>query len=242
MERCDTGMEMFRIQCKMGKNEFYWLIGGILGAYLLGTGIWSAVSAGDDGMVRAFPLGTVIAVFGTVVAHLIGCTYNMLSAFGLSVSMGATRKQFVRSYAAFGMLELILACVLIRVLYGLEKIYYLKVFGLPVYEMAGLSAVGYPVLSVCTIAGLIAIEMFCGALILKFGVKAVAGLWLFFMAICYLPGILLRTEFFSGLLSAARSGGENPLTVPGILAVFAFACAAMFFAAWGMLRRQQVNG
>lgn len=235
-------MEMFQIQCKMRKNELYWVAGGILGVYLLGAGIWSAVSTGDGGMVRAFPLGTVIAVFSTVVAHLMGCTYNMVSAFGLSVSMGATRKQFVRSYAAFSLLELLLACVLIRVLYGLEKMFYLKMFGLSTYEMAGLSAWGYPVSAVCVVAGLLAMETFCSASILKFGVKAVVGLWLFFMAICYLPGILLRMEIFSGFLAAVQSGGDNPFAAPGMLAVFAFVCAAMLSAAWGMLRRQQVNG
>lgn len=237
-----TDMEMFQIQCKMRKNELYWVAGGILGAYLLGDGIWSAVSAGDDGMVRAFPLGTVIAVFGTVVAHLIGCTYNMLSAFELAVSMGATRKQFVRSYAAFSLLELIFACVLIRVLYGFEKMFYLKMFGLATYETAGLSAWGYPVSAVCVIAGLLAAETFCGALILKFGVRAVVGLWLFFMAICYLPGILPRMEIFSDILAAVQPGRDNFSAVPGMLAVFAFVCAALLSAAWGMLRRQQVNG
>lgn len=234
-------MEMFQIQCKMRKSELYWELGGILGTYLLGIGIFAALCVGDDEMARAFPVGTLIAVFGTVVAHLVGCIFNMLSAFGLSVSMGATRKQFAASYAVFSLLELILACVFLRVMYGLEKMIYLKTMGLSTYEADWVTAGSSLVAAVCVIAGILSVEMFCGALILKFGAKAAVGIWIFFMAVCYLPINLHRIKGFSDFFAGVWNGGMNPAVMPGILAVFAFVCAVLLLAAWGMLRRQQVS-
>ena len=235
-------MKMFQIQGRMRKGELYWVAGGILGAYLLGVGVWSAISAGDDGMVRAFPLGTLIAVVSTTVAHFIGCTCAMLKAFELSVSMGATRKQFVGSYVAFGLSELAFACVFIRVLYGLEKTFYLKMFDLPTYETAVISAGDWLLWAVGLIAVLLSAELFMGALLLKFGAKAFAVIWLAIMTACYLPRWLLRMDGRKESVFGGRLGDMVQAAAPAIPVVTVFVCVIMVLAAWGMLRRQQVNG
>lgn len=235
-------MKMFQIQGRMRKGELYWVAGGILGAYLLGVGVWSAISAGDDGMVRAFPLGTLIAVVSTTVAHFIGCICAMLKAFELSVSMGATRKQFVGSYVAFGLSELAFACVFIRVLYGLEKTFYLKMFDLPTYETAVISAGDWLLWAVGLIAVLLSAELFMGALLLKFGAKAFAVIWLTIMTACYLPRWLLRMDGRKEPVFGGRLGDMVQAAAPAIPVVTVFVCVIMVLAAWGMLRRQQVNG
>ena len=156
--------------------------------------------------------------------------------------MGATRKQFVGSYVAFGLSELAFACVFIRVLYGLEKTFYLKMFGLPTYEAAVISAGDWLLWAVGLIAVLLSAELLLGALLLKFGAKAFAVIWLAIMTACYLPGWLLRMDGRKESVFGGRLGDMVQAAAPAIPVVTVFVCVIMVLAAWGMLRRQQVNG
>ena len=98
-------MNGFLTQCKVRKAELLQCIGFLAAAYLLGLvilGIVMNVAKGEGSAT----VGTGMAVVFFFFLHLFGIAISFMQEFNVAVSMGATRKSFVASYALFNLLEI----------------------------------------------------------------------------------------------------------------------------------------
>lgn len=98
-------MNGFLTQCKVRKAELLQCIGFLAAAYLLGLVILCIVMNVAKGEGSA-TVGTGMAVVFFFFLHLFGIALSFMQEFNVAVSMGATRKSFVASYALFNLLEI----------------------------------------------------------------------------------------------------------------------------------------
>ena len=166
----------FLIQCKTRKMEVLQFLAVAFGSYVFGIIVMMIIRANTMEENECVTLGMLIAMAALVFMHFFGIIFSFVGEFNMAISMGATRRAYVGSYALFNMAELA----------GLE----LLLFVLGKIESA-LMRVIYPQCEVildltqyfqwkyllAVIVGMTIVELFLGAVILRFGMKAFWAIW-----------------------------------------------------------------
>ncbi len=185
-------------------------------------------------------LGMLIGMIILVFMHFFGITFSFVGEFNMALSMGATRKSFVGSYALFNMVELA----------GLE----LLLFVLGKIELALISVI-YPqceiILDVtqyfqwkyllAVIVGMTVVELFLGAVILRFGMKAFWVVWAIWMFLTLVPAKLSENEVMAAKMHqlGEQIGLEN--IVQYLFAAGVVAAVIMAVLGWNFLKKQRVT-
>ena len=185
-------------------------------------------------------LGMLIGMIILVFMHFFGITFSFIGEFNMALSMGATRKSFVGSYALFNMVELA----------GLE----LLLFVLGKIELALISVI-YPqceiILDVtqyfqwkyllAVIVGMTVVELFLGAVILRFGMKAFWVVWAIWMFLTLVPVKLSENEVMAAKMHqlGEQIGLEN--IVQYLFAAGVVAAVIMAVLGLNFLKKQRVT-
>jgi hypothetical protein len=185
-------------------------------------------------------LGMLIGMIILVFMHFFGITFSFVGEFNMALSMGATRKSFVGSYALFNMVELA----------GLE----LLLFVLGKIELALISVI-YPqceiILDVtqyfqwkyllAVIVGMTVVELFLGAVILRFGMKAFWVVWAIWMFLTLVPVKLSENKVMAAKMHqlGEQIGLEN--IVQYLFAAGVVAAVIMAVLGWNLLKKQRVT-
>ena len=228
-------IDNFLIQCKTRRAEVMEFLAVALGGYVLGIIVMMVIRANTMEENECVTLGVLIAAIMLGFVHLFG-----IGEFNMALSMGATRKAYVGSYALFNMAELA----------GLELL--LFVFGKIEFAIMG---VIYPQCDVildltqyfqwkyllAVIIGMTIVELFAGAVILRFGMKALWGIWAVWMFIMLVPVKLSENEMIAAKMHqiGMQIGFGNIAQYLFLLGVVVAAIMAVL--AWKLLRKQRVT-
>lgn len=232
-------IENFLIQCKTRKMEVLQFLVAAFGGYVFGIIVMMIIWA-NTVEKECVTLGMLIGMIILVFMHFFGITFSFVGEFNMALSMGATRKSFVGSYALFNMVELA----------GLE----LLLFVLGKIELA-LISVTYPqceiILDVtqyfqwkyllAVIVGMTVVELFLGAAILRFGMKAFWVVWAIWMFLTLVPVKLSENEVMAAKMHqlGEQIGLEN--IVQYLFAAGVVAAVIMAVLGWNLLKKQRVT-
>ena len=233
-------IENFLIQCKTRKMEVLQFLAVAFGSYVFGIIVMMIIRANTMEENECVTLGMLIAMIVLVFIHFFGITFSFVGEFNMALSMGATRKSFVGSYALFNMVELA----------GLE----LLLFVLGKIELALISVI-YPqceiILDVtqyfqwkyllAVIVGMTVVELSLGAVILRFGMKAFWVVWAIWMFLTLVPAKLSENEVMAAKMHqlGEQIGLEN--IVQYLFAAGAVAAVIMAVLGWNFLKKQRVT-
>ncbi len=232
-------IENFLIQCKTRKMEVLQFLVAAFGGYVFGIIVMMIIRA-NIVEKECVTLGMLIGMIILVFMHFFGITFSFVGEFNMALSMGATRKSFVGSYALFNMVELA----------GLE----LLLFVLGKIELALISVI-YPqceiILDVtqyfqwkyllAVIVGMTVVELFLGAVILRFGMKAFWVVWAIWMFLTLVPVKLSENEVMAAKMHqlGEQIGLEN--IVQYLFAAGVVAAVIMAVLGWNFLKKQRVT-
>lgn len=233
-------IENFLIQCKTRKMEVLQFLAVAFGSYVFGIIVMMIIRANTMEENECVTLGMLIAMIVLVFIHFFGITFSFVGEFNMALSMGATRKSFVGSYALFNMVELA----------GLELL--LLVLGK--IELALISVI-YPqceiILDVtqyfqwkyllAVIVGMTIVELFLGAVTLRFGMKAFWVVWAIWMFLTLVPAKLSENEVMAAKMHqlGKQIGLEN--IVQYLFAAGVVAAVIMAVLGWNFLKKQRVT-
>ncbi len=233
-------IENFLIQCKTRKMEVLQFLAVAFGSYVFGIIVMMIIRANTMEENECVTLGMLIAMIVLVFIHFFGIIFSFVGEFNMALSMGATRKSFVGSYALFNMVELA----------GLE----LLLFVLGKIELALISVI-YPqceiILDVtqyfqwkyllAVIVGMTVVELFLGAVILRFGMKAFWVVWAIWMFLTLVPAKLSENEVMAAKMHqlGEQIGLEN--IVQYLFAAGVVAAVIMAVLGWNFLKKQRVT-
>ena len=232
-------IENFLIQCKTRKMEVLQFLVAAFGGYVFGIIVMMIIRA-NTVEKECVTLGMLIGMIILVFMHFFGITFSFVGEFNMALSMGATRKSFVGSYALFNMVELA----------GLE----LLLFVLGKIELALISVI-YPqceiILDVtqyfqwkyllAVIVGMTVVELFLGAVILRFGMKAFWVVWAIWMFLTLVPVKLSENEVMAAKMHqlGEQIGLEN--IVQYLFAAGVVAAVIMAVLGCNLLKKQRVT-
>ena len=218
----------FLIQCKTRKMEVLQFLAVAFGSYVFGIIVMMIIRANTMEENECVTLGMLIAMAALVFMHFFG------------ISMGATRRAYVGSYALFNMVELA----------GLE----LLLFVLGKIESA-LMRVIYPQCEVildltqyfqwkyllAVIVGMTIVELFLGAVTLRFGMKAFWAIWAIWMFVTLVPAKLIENEALAAKMHqfGMQIGFGN--IVQYLVVVGVIAAVIMAVLGWNFLKKQSVT-
>jgi hypothetical protein len=232
-------IENFLIQCKTRKMEVLQFLVAAFGGYVFGIIVMMIIRA-NTVEKECVTLGMLIGMIILVFMHFFGITFSFVGEFNMALSMGATRKSFVGSYALFNMVELA----------GLE----LLLFVLGKIELALISVI-YPQCEIilditqyfqwkyllAVIVGMTVVELFLGAVILRFGMKAFWVVWAIWMFLTLVPVKLSENEVMAAKMHqlGEQIGLEN--IVQYLFAAGVVAAVIMAVLGWNLLKKQRVT-
>lgn len=211
-----------------------------LGGYVLGIIVMMVIRANTMEENECVTLGVLIAAIMLGFVHLFGIIFSFIGEFNMALSMGATRKAYVGSYALFNMAELA----------GLELL--LFVFGKIEFAIMG---VIYPQCDVildltqyfqwkyllAVIIGMTIVELFLGAVTLRFGMKAFWAIWAIWMFVTLVPAKLIENEALAAKMHqfGMQIGFGN--IVQYLVVVGVIAAVIMAVLGWNFLKKQSVT-
>ena len=211
-------MNSFLIQCKVRKTELLQFLGITAVGYLIGLIVVFIVMnvAKENTCATA---GTMLAFIAFAFMHLFGITFSFMGDFNMAISLGATRKSFVSGYVLFNLLEI-------------------AVLELEIIDLTNFFTWNYlsGVLVVFT-----AVEMFFGAVILRYGMKVLWILWAVWMIICLVPMNIAKNEKLSGELAKLGLFLGGKFTPQGIVALVIALTIVVAAITWNILRKQRVT-
>lgn len=229
-------MRTFIIKIKMGRTEFLQYGAILLAGYLLGLVLCFFLLRGEGKYVT---LGTLVAAIFAAFIHFFGSVFSFLGEFNMGISMGATRKELVRSYALFLFVQILLLEIVL-VLSGMaEKAMLAKM--MPGGELRfDLTAYMKPGYLLAIAAVMMVAEIFCGAVLLRFGMKAFWVLWAVWMISAVLFPRLLDNGRLSVLWNRLGLALGGHMTAAGIWTAVLAVTAILAGISWGILRKQKV--
>lgn len=232
-------MNSFLIQCKVRKKELLQFLGITAVGYVIGLIVVFAVMnvAKESTCATA---GTMLAVIAFAFMHLFGITFSFIGDFNMAISLGATRKSFVAGYALFNLLEIAVLELEIVVFGVAEKLLLENAFPQAVMEIDLTNFFTWNYLSGVLVV-FTAVEMFFGAVILKYGMKAFGGLWALWMLITLVPMNIEKNEKLSGELESLGVILGEKITSQGIAALVIIATIIIVMIMWKILRKQRVT-
>lgn len=232
-------MNSFLTQCKVRKAELLQFLGIVAGGYLVGLIIvFIVMNATKENSYAT--VGTMLAVIVFALMHLWGISFSFMGDFNMAVSMGVTRKSFVAGYALFNLLEIAVLEVEI-ILFGMFEKFMLKTaFPQASMEIDLTNFFTWNYLSGVLVV-FTAVEMFFGAVILRYGMKVLWILWAVWMIICLVPMNIAKNEKLSGELAKLGLFLGGKFTPQGIVALVIALTIVIAVITWNILRKQRVT-
>lgn len=233
-------MKYFLTQAKVRKIEFWQFVGIMTGVYLVIGGIVDGVFLNHTEGEGTVLLAMLIVAFATVLVHFLAISLGFVGEFNMALSMGATRRAYVGSYAVFNIAEIAVLEVIL-VLYG-----YLERAVLQMLQPQ--SEIAFDLISYLKVSYLLAmpfamtiLELFFGAVILKYGMKVFWILWAFWMGFSAIMARLSDNDLFAEKLSGLGLAAGGAITVRGGVVFGTAVCILLAAASWKMLRKQRVT-
>lgn len=230
-------MNVLQIQWKRRCKQILSYLLCLLVGFLAGIAIECVIYFGD-GANNAVPLGMFVAMFGLGMPHVIAASLYLTLEFQLAVTMGVTRKNFVRNYLSLAVPEMAAYYVLFFLIYQFEKVLWGKTLGLPMAEEVLAIMEVMPICLATGLIGLLVIELLSGALMMRFGPKIFWVYWL----ICMTPTFLAHTDIKlptitlpAGMVAIVTDAGAT-----GICGLIVIVEVLLFLLAYKMLKRQQI--
>lgn len=232
-------MNSFLIQCKVRKTELLQFLGITAVGYLIGLIVVFIVMnvAIESTCATA---GTMLAFIAFAFMHLFGITFSFMGDFNMAISLGATRKSFVAGYALFNLLEIAVLELEIVVFGVAEKLLLENAFPQAVMEIDLTNFFTWNYLSGVLVV-FTAVEMFFGAVILKYGIKAYGVLWALWMLITLVPMNIEKNEKLSGELAKLGLFLGGTLTPQGMVVLVIVLTIVVAAITWNILRKQRVT-
>lgn len=232
-------MNSFLTQCKVRKAELLQFFGIVAGGYLVGLIIvFIVMNATKENSYAT--VGTMLAVIVFAFMHLFGISFSFMGDFNMAVSMGVTRKSFVAGYALFNLLEIAVLEVEI-ILFGMFEKFMLKTaFPQASMEIDLTNFFTWNYLSGVLVV-FTAVEMFFGAVILRYGMKVLWILWAVWMIICLVPMNIAKNEKLSGELAKLGLFLGGTLTPQGMVVLVIVLTIVVAAITWNILRKQRVT-
>lgn len=232
-------MNSFLIQCKVRKTELLQFLGITAVGYLIGLIVVFIVMnvAKENTCATA---GTMLAVIVFALMHLWGISFSFMGDFNMAVSMGVTRKSFAAGYALFNLLEIAVLELEIVVFGVLEKFLLKTAFPQAAVEADMTNFFTWNYLSGVLVV-FTAVEMFFGAVILRYGMKVLWILWAVWMIICLVPMNIAKNEKLSGELAKLGLFLGGKFTPQGIVALVIALTIVVAAITWNILRKQRVT-
>ncbi len=231
-------MKGLRIQFHTRRKELLEFAGIAVGGYLFGLMILAFIGGVAAEEIIPF-LGTILAIAAAVFIHFFGIVFSFVGEFNMAVSMSSTRKNYVTGYLLFTIVELGVLEVLIGVLAAIES-GLLRLFYPGAYD----SSIGWYFqgkVLVAAAVGMPVVEIFLAALILRFGMKAFWGIWIFCMVAMAILSNLVENERIANGLHQLGLLADRQLTPGGLLAGGVLLLLLLAAGSWGLLRRQRVT-
>ena len=160
--------------------------------------------------------------------------------FNMAISLGATRKSFVSGYVLFNLLEIAVLELEIVVFGVVEKLLLENAFPQAVMEIDLTNFFTWNYLPGVLVV-FTAVEMFFGAVILRYGMKVLWILWAVWMIICLVPMNIAKNEKLSGELAKLGLFLGGKFTPQGIVALVIALTIAVAAITWNILRKQRVT-
>lgn len=232
-------MNSFLIQCKVRKAELLQFLGITAVGYLIGLIVVFIVMnvAKENTCATA---GTMLAVIAFAFIHLFGITLSFMGDFNMAISLGTTRKSFVSGYVLFNLLEIAVLELEIVVFGVVEKLLLENAFPQAVMEIDLTNFFTWNYLSGVLVV-FTAVEMFFGAVILRYGMKVLWILWAVWMIICLVPMNIAKNEKLSGELAKLGLFLGGKFTPQGIVALVIALTIVVAAITWNILRKQRVT-
>ena len=197
-------LKQFLLDIKLHKKDFLLPLIIIPFCFLPGFGLCCLIVYTVDDAGTWFTMGTFMAFVCLIFfAVLIYTKYHQ--QFMLALSMGRTRGTFMVSYALRTVLWLLAGYLLVLVLYRIELAVGSVLFAAWPLEGDPTFLMDWKFMGVLLISATI-VSMFVGALYSSFGKKALAPLWLLWMAMCLLGPRMIPEEGDTGHAGVAVAG------------------------------------
>ena len=179
-------MEIFiniKKECRLRYDEILLSMVVSLGGGLLGLLIGCIVRANttENPTGMAALISIIFSCTWIIFTHVFSLPYH----FEIMISMGRTRKEFVKNNLIFCWGNTLIMWLMYCIVYYIEK-------GIFRNLDLDLGIITNPLLAVFFIFMIVSVTFFCGALIIKFGVKAMWGLWAAWMILCLSPNALIH--------------------------------------------------
>lgn len=231
---------MIRTQFQLTKKEHLLYFGSALIVYLLAF-IIAALFFGENGFEKSTGVLEMIitAIFMTLI-HLICIMFSFGVKFNMALTMGITRKNFTIGYVVVTGSQIAGVWLLINACHAVEKIIYETFF--PEKTLENILSLGQQMSYVVPgLLLLLAVEVFFGVIILKFGMKGYWVIWIIW--------VLVFTGIPAAEKNAALAGTMHRLMKWGIDAmgnmigwILSLVLSGILVALiWLMLRRQAVT-
>lgn len=232
-------MNSFLTQCKVRKIELLQFLGIVAAGYLVGLGIvFIMVNVTDENAYAT--VGTMLAVLLFAFIHLFAISFSFMGEFNTAISMGVTRKSFAAGYALFNLLEIAVLELDIVVLGVLEKFLLKTAFPQAAVEADMTTFFTWKYLLGAMVVFTV-LEMFFGAVILRYGMKVLWILWAVWMIICLVPMNIAKNEKLSGELAKLGLFLGGKFTPQGIVALVIALTIVIAVITWNILRKQRVT-
>ena len=232
-------MNSFLTQCKVRKIELLQFLGIVAAGYLVGLGIvFIMVNVTDENAYAT--VGTMLAVNLFAFMHLFAISFSFMGEFNMAISMGVTRKSFAAGYALFNLLEIAVLELEIVVFGVLEKFLLKTAFPQAAVEVDMTTFFTWKYLLGAMVVFTV-LEMFFGAVILRYGMKVLWILWAVWMIICLVPMNIAKNEKLSGELAKLGLFLGGKFTPQGIVALMIALTIVIAVITWNILRKQRVT-
>ena len=232
-------MNSFLTQCKVRKIELLQFLGIVAAGYLVGLGIvFIMVNVTDENAYAT--VGTMLAVLLFAFIHLFAISFSFMGEFNTAISMGVTRKSFAAGYALFNLLEIAVLELEIAVFGVLEKFLLKTAFPQAAVEADMTTFFTWKYLLGAMVVFTV-LEMFFGAVILRYGMKVLWILWAVWMIICLVPMNIAKNEKLSGELAKLGLFLGGKFTPQGIVALVIALTIVIAVITWNILRKQRVT-
>lgn len=232
-------MNTLQIQWGRRKKQILSYLLGMLVSLLFGLAVELVIYLFED-VNSIVPLALIATMCAFVFTHIIAGSFYLTLEFQLAVTMGITRKNFVRNYLRFAAVEMTAYYMIFVLIYQLEKFLWKSTLGLGMAEEVLMIIEMKPLVWMAIgFEGMVVLEFINAALLMKFGPKILWIYWLVFM----IPSI--RAHWDAKCLgdTIVATGIVDFVSNIGMGGKCAFVLVIeilLGFLAYKMLKRQQI--
>lgn len=216
---------------KVNKTELLTLPLFVLGLSLFGF-IMAVVIIAMGEETTSFPMGTVIGSIALIAGALVYISY-FRREFMVALTMGATRTEFLLSFALRQLTLLVAGYVLILVLCLAERAAYPLIFPGIIHEFDMLPILTDPRIVLSVMAVALVLSMFLGMLFCRFGKKFLWVVYAVYMLLCFGITRLLHLQWLVDLVVSIPPAGWVGIAIA--------AAAAMLATTVVLAKKQMVN-